>query len=342
MTIFPSEMTPRAECETAAQASPRRQNRSVASYEVYSLRLASDFPLPELILSGGQADVELRKSAKQLTATNPFMVWTAPSGEMWLSFYKLENKFLLRFSDIAEFAIDVRGSRIDCVRRDGVPETTFRHLLLDQVLPMVIQLRGGEALHSSAVVTPEGAIAFCGPTGSGKSTLAAIFCRAGDTLLTDDCLAISESGGELYAAPGYPGFRLWNEIAADFGWENRTKDCVAHYTSKRRVKQPDDAAGFPREAARLRAIYILEREDARDYMSIEEMSARDQMMGLLSYCFRLDTTNRARLAQQFRTMERYSRLVRVRRIRLPRNPQRIGDIRERILADTARAERLAV
>lgn len=341
MTITTSETSFRPACEASKQAWARSRNPLAAGYRVYGLRVASDFSLPELIPSKGPINIELRKSARQVTGTNPFMVWTAPSSEKWLLFYKLKDRFVLRFSDMAEFAIDFRGTRIECFRGEGVPETTFRHLLLDQVLPMVIELRGGEALHSSAVVTPQGAIAFCGPTGSGKSTLAAIFCRAGDTLLTDDCLAISESDGELYGAPGYPGFRLWDGIAADFGWENRANDCVAHYTSKRRVSQPNDAAGFPQAPARLRAVYILESEDARADISIEDLSARDQMMGMLSYCFRLDTTDGARLAQQFRTMERYSKLIAVRRIRLPQNPQRIANVRERILADFAGSKQRA-
>lgn len=340
--MYVSGIASRAESEKSAQATLRTRNVLAANYQIYGLRLASDFSLPELISSGDAIDIELRKSAEQFTATDPFMVWPAPSGETWLSFYKLKKKFVLRFSDMAEFAIDFQGTKIDCFCHEGVPEATFRHLLLDQVLPMVIQLRGGEALHSSAVVTPDGAIAFCGPTGSGKSTLAAIFCRAGDMLLSDDCLAISESGGELYGAPGYPGFRLWNDIAADFGWENRAKDCVAHYTSKRRVKNSEDAAEFPRRPVKLQAVYTLEREDDRDDMSIEGMSARDQMMGMLSYCFRLDITDRTRLAQQFRRIERYSKQVRLRKIRLPRSPQRIGDIRERILADASRAEQVTL
>lgn len=307
-----------------------------AIYRAYGLRLSCDFPLPELpedTHSGSDLQIRL---ATEMAASgkDEFMRWTTAAGEPWVSFYKNDERFVLRFAHTADFSISRAGDWIECVKCETVPWHTLRHLLLDQVLPMVMNLRGGEALHASAVITRDGAIAFCGRTGSGKSTMAAIFAEAGDPILTDDCLALSESRGTIFGAPGYRGLRLWNEVIDEFGWRMRASGGVAHYTSKRRICV-DDVWEFPSDPQALRAIYVLERDDAADAVGVEEMSMRDRMMGLLSYAFRLDTTDAERLAAQFKTLERYAGIVPVRKLRLPRNPQRLPGLRSKVLADLA-------
>ena len=119
--------------------------------------------------------------------------------------------------------IDKKGSEIICMPRPGIPEDTIQHLLLDQVIPLVINLRGGEALHASAILTPQGVIAFAGPAGSGKSTLAGSFLLSGYQHVSDDCLALSEKDQEIYAIPAYPGLRLWDDaLSYLFGREWRS------------------------------------------------------------------------------------------------------------------------
>ena len=84
----------------------------------------------------------------------------------------------------------------------------MRHLLLDQVMPLVLS-RDRLVLHASAVATPAGAAAFIGFTGAGKSTLAASLSAAGFPILSDDCLVIERDGRGFLARPFYPGARLW-------------------------------------------------------------------------------------------------------------------------------------
>jgi len=56
------------------------------------------------------------------------------------------------------------------------------------VLPFVLQALGSELLHASGVVTPSGALAFCGGSSAGKSTIAHRLTGRGHEPLADDAL----------------------------------------------------------------------------------------------------------------------------------------------------------
>ena len=85
------------------------------------------------------------------------------------------------------------------LRDDRVLATPFRErvegLVEDvywrSVLPLVLQSRGVQALHASAVVGPSGVVAICGRSGSGKSTTAFGLSRRGYRLWSDDALVVA-------------------------------------------------------------------------------------------------------------------------------------------------------
>ncbi len=106
------------------------------------------------------------------------------------------------------------------IPKPGIPEDTIQHLLLDQVIPLVINLRGGEALHASAVLTSYGVVAFAGPAGSDKSTVAGSLLKEGYPFVSDDCLTLLEKNQEIYTIPAYPGLRLWDDAREHLFGEN--------------------------------------------------------------------------------------------------------------------------
>jgi hypothetical protein len=65
-------------------------------------------------------------------------------------------------------------------------------------------MRGYEALHASAIVSPWGALAIAAPTGMGKTTLALELMRRGWPLLSDDVLALAPMPEGVLAYPGTP------------------------------------------------------------------------------------------------------------------------------------------
>ena len=262
---------------------------------------------------------------------------TLPDGTPWLTSARVEDGYLLRYVGIADFIVDSAGSAITCCHiESGVSTDTVRHLVLDQVFPMVLNRRGREALHATAIVIARGACAFSGPAGSGKSTLAASFFLAGFRALGDDCLPLVEQNGAIQVLPGYPGMRLWPDAIEGLSAESGTMP-VADYTSKRRALESPSAKDFPRQPIMLRRIYrVIRPKDGDPEITapvIEPIGPREAFIELVSCSFPLDIVDPEMLARHFRLMEKVVSTVPVRRLKVPNDLAALRAVREAVLAD---------
>jgi hypothetical protein len=89
----------------------------------------------------------------------------------------------------------------------GPPPPELAELLLGAPLLLALALRGTFCLHGSAVLAPEGVVAFLGESGAGKSTLARELVRCGMERIADDLLLV-RSGSPPVAIPRFPQPRL--------------------------------------------------------------------------------------------------------------------------------------
>jgi hypothetical protein len=175
-------------------------------------------------------------------------------GSIWLAFGKLETGYLLRFPELADFVVSADARTLRCYLRANCPPETIRHLLLNQVIPIVLSHLGNLVLHASACATPQGVMAFMGTTGMGKSTLAASFGLRGFAVLTDDCLLVEEQEERIITIPSYPGLRLWPDTVEALFKEVPPLQPLAHYTHKKRLLFDHKFFDGPRL---LSAIYVL-------------------------------------------------------------------------------------
>jgi hypothetical protein len=278
----------------------------VSEHVVYGLRLSSALALPELDLTteSGPPDVTVALAPGPLAAEGRLV-----RGSERLECHVLDAGFRLRFPERADFELDARGTRLVAAPLPGTSDEMLRHLLLDAVLPLVVHLRGGEALHATAVKTPRGVVAFLGESGAGKSTLAASFIDAGCELVCDDCLALARApDGAVLAVPGYEGLRLHDDTGM-----------------KRRIRR----GGLLGAPAPLAALYALERGP----LAVERLSPAEAFMALVAATYRLDPSDRARLEAQHRVLEAVVARVPVKRLRVPGDLAALDAVRAVVLAD---------
>jgi hypothetical protein len=315
----------------------------VFRYSVYGLDLASDTALPELdcfaaasAAAAHPIKVHLGVATRRDLGTAHWLLRSAlPGGDDLALCGKVEGGYLLRYVGAADFMVDRAGRELRCTRIEpGTSLQTLRHLLLDQVLPLVLNLLGCDVLHATAVETPAGVCAFIGPAGAGKSTLAASFAAAGYSTFCDDCLVVRRNGGIL-CTPGYPGVRLRNDSLAALGNLPLKAGAIADSISKHRLVI--DAGNFPSSPRRLIAIYRIGRQaDGEPGLStarIEPLRGREAFMEAVSSAYVLDVTEPTTLLRHFRFIEQLVAQVPIARLLLADDFTLLRSARHAILSE---------
>jgi hypothetical protein len=297
-------------------------------YKAFGLRISSDIPLPELPVSAADSEYDLALRFNGVAcddggATRWLTRIEASTREPWLCCGRTSRGYLLRFPGIADLLVAADARSIECTAAHvATDDPTLRHLVLDHVMPLVLKLRGWEALHATAVNIDGRVCALIGPSGIGKSTLAAAFLRAGYGVLSDDCLRLFLCDGRAYVAPSYPGVRLSDEGWAVFAEADSVAPPVGTFKAKRRWAPPRAFDSFSHAVRPLDCIYRLDRAAANDSgISIEPLTVRGAFMELVASTFRFDALDRGMLTAEFEIWAQVAQTVPVRRLVLD------GDLR---------------
>jgi hypothetical protein len=306
-------------------------------YFAYGLTIVTDLAFPELRAAPpGACDVRVRLAT---AADRPFVGGTWVFKTQRMACARTPAGYLIRFQDLADFALSTNGRDIVCGQTlESGDEVMLRHLVLDQILPLTFKLRGIEALHATAILTSSGVCAFLGPTGSGKSTVAAGFLKAGYPVMSDDCLPVFFRGDEPCAIPAYPGLRLCADAFAAFRENGDVVRPIGPHTAKQRWVPARAVDSFPTDAAPLKRIYRLVPGNQAPQLTgvgaakLERLTARETLMELVDETFRLDPTDEAMLAEEFRFWERVALAVPARRLRIGRDLSST-EAREQVLED---------
>ena len=308
-------------------------------YKAFGLRISSDIELPELppASAAGESDLLLRfngGASGASAATRWLTRLEASTREPWLCCGRTGGGYLLRFPGIADLLVADDGRSIECTAAQvAASDPTLRHLVLDHVMPLVLKLRGEEALHATAVNIGGKVCALIGPSGIGKSTLAAAFLRAGNDVLSDDCLRLLLCSGRVHVAPSYPGVRLSDEGWASFAEADEVAPPAGPFKMKRRWAPRHAFDSFSDAVQPLTCIYRLERADASRFGdSLEPLTVRRAFMELVASTFRFDALDRSMLSAEFEIWSQVASAVPVRRLVLDEDIRGVRT-RARILAD---------
>jgi hypothetical protein len=241
---------------------------------------------------------------------------------------RMNGGYLLLFPESAAFTVSGDGRKVIGWCPAGANGETFRHLLLDQVLPRVLAHSGRLVLHASAVRLDDRCVAFLADSGGGKSTLAARLHADGMALLADDGLVVRHDQKSVRVVPTYRSLRLWPDSVDSVFVERPATSAMAHYTSKRRVLlEPTcerDASPLP-----LAGLYVLRslsgNEDA--LVNIARLSQRDACIAIIANAFQLDATDLQRAAHTLAQAADVAKIVPAFRLSFPRDFTRLSEVR---------------
>jgi hypothetical protein len=302
-------------------------------YYVSGIVLASDVQLPTLAPNESTRDrtaevtFEIERSVPPTEGVEWFLDRLPPGfATPAMSTARFRDGYLLRFPDVAQFWVKRDGTRI--VAYDpGLPLDVIEQLLLDQVLPQALHLRGECSFHASSVAIDGAGVAFVGQSGDGKSTMAASLVPPG-VLLTDDCLAVRRSGGELLALPSYSSVRLRSDSAE----RNRSGEPLPLASSRTPWKHRLPLS-FATSPVPLRMIFLLQRGEA---ISIRACAPGEAFGELAKHVHRIDPSDRVGLQRELDVLADVTALVPVRRLTYPREFAVLDEVVRRVLEEARR------
>ena len=181
-------------------------------YALAGLSLASDLPLVGLLASdtGDLGDlVTIRITPVPKGLPHPIVQ------EEGVAFDG--HALLLDIPEVARFLIR-DGITIEVDPYPDSDPNDVRAFLLGSVFGTLCHQRGIVPLHSAAIDTAGGCVAFVGQSRAGKSTLAAALSGRGHQIIADDVSFLrSSTSGSILCWPGISRIRLWEDALLALG-----------------------------------------------------------------------------------------------------------------------------
>jgi hypothetical protein len=288
------------------------------TYRAFGISIASEIPLPPLPPARERPDVSIRSG--RVGAPRP------PASRTATTFRGSADEGVLVMQDVA--CVHVRdGQEVVVEPLDGAPEEAVRSMLLGPVLAILMSQRGLTTLHASAIVFDGQAVAFMGDAGWGKSTLAATFFRRGYPLVADDVVAIRFDGGRPRALPAVPQLKLTPRVVGALGEDPSRLPRVSPRTEKRlRAVQE----GFVTTPPVLSHVYVLAPGEPE---RIAPIASSEAAIELVRHSFGARSLQPTAPARYLRQAARLAEAVRVRRLGLPFELERLDAVADAVEAD---------
>ena len=237
----------------------------------------------------------------------------------------------IEWKDWLSLWISANGREVHYRVQDETYPTAFEAYIANFAISAALLLQGEETLHSTVIEFEDKGIGLLGGSGAGKSTLAAHLLGQGGELVTDDMLRITETDEMLFAEPGQPRIKLFEETARRHfpGGMNKGR---WNSVSEKFLFDTDDLTR-PRERSQLDALLWLAppEEDGPDDFSCRRLAGLELFQVLTGSTMnsKLQTPNR--LARQLRFTEWVAGNLPVYALRYPRHhdvfPQVVDAIR---------------
>ena len=258
-----------------------------------------------------------------------FLSTTMPDGTPWMTCYRRDSGYLVRFEALADFEISRDGMTLTSYASPGVSAQTIEHLYQNQAMPLALSLQKKLVLHGSAIEMDGRAIAFLAESGRGKSTLAASFSSNGYRFLTDDGLFIDRKKNQYFVRPGHPSIRLWDDSRTALVPVSTRPEPPVDYNAKSRFLAGDQFL-FGNIACQLGFVFFLGDGSSRD-VSITSISGQEVVIETIRHCFLLGVDEHEMLKDNFNQLADLSRLPIFFKLDYPRRYDILDRVRDAVV-----------
>jgi hypothetical protein len=244
------------------------------------------FALPRLIVADSASPPEVLPDDSESNVE----VWRDHDATICAYGYSARGAYWLYFPGLANYRFtgtgDVIAVAYPSARQEWIDDTFYR-----SVLPLVLQVRGSEVLHASAILTEQGVVAFCATSETGKSTIAYGLSRRGYLIWSDDAVVFDSSKSVVSTIPLPFQVRLRPTSAAYFGQQQ-----AVSYTLGDGYGTNDSPHTQPAPLTALWALKQMPPSSTSDTVTIRQLTSAEAYAGMLphAYCFSLQNQERKR------------------------------------------------
>ena len=282
---------------------------------------------------------EIEEPREQLPRKEPaFNEWPQKGGTFHPVFYRLGERFLIRFSGLGDFVVSKNADKINATPVPGVSHGLLKEAYHNLVFPLALSQQKRLVFHASAVEIDHSSVVFIANSGAGKSTLATNFATNGYRFLADDCVWLHKHASGFQVMPGHPSLRIWEDSFETLKSSLTDIGATKSYNGKWQLglSQTGISAGFHcAEPRALKNIYFL-KPNSNNEIQIKSLTTQQAVVGLLSHRFLLDFTSKPALSTDIKDISALARASACFQLSIPRAFDALPDIRSRIIAHTRR------
>lgn len=247
------------------------------SYNAYNLRIRSDFPLPQLLVSdcdpdNGSAisgDVFINLQVNSGLHTDP------PGKEN--AYWEISRKSaLLIIRGLGTFHVR-QGREITIQPASHFDEQMIQAVIINAIMAIVLFQRKILALHASSVRINDAAIAFLGTSGAGKSLIAGALVARGHCLITEDMAPLDLIPAPPRIYPGYPMIRMKLQDASILGLSDQCNELLHSRDQRCQCFVRDSFTTLPYP---LKYIFVLAVNERR---KIQRLTTKESFMELIRH-----------------------------------------------------------
>jgi hypothetical protein len=319
-------------------------------YRAYGLTVFSEFPIPSLSpVAEGPANFDIHFEIghaprwalhalalpgnrlptrhRHEPGTNVQFALTEHGGR---EFYEL------CYADGTRFVLDGRATRVWGEAGPGLTDHDVLVYFLGPIMGFVMRQRGKLALHASAVVFGDRAVAIMGPAGCGKSTTAAALALRGWPVLSEDVCALEIQEEKSQVLPSYPRICLWPDSVNMLFRSPEALPLIVSGWNKRFLPLDGTQAKFSAESVPLGTVYLFSsRCQEGRAPRIETISRKDALLQMTQNTYMNYLLGKEQRGAEFDAIARLLSQIKVRRVVPHSDPAKIPAMCELLEMDAA-------
>lgn len=253
-------------------------------YEVYGLKIKTDFEIPELLKSN-----DVNYEINICTGITPINV--LKSIEQGINIYLNYKEIWFNIKYVGTFLI-YNGNTIIVDKDKNADIEDIKAYLLGTALGMILFQRNTLAIHGGTIVINNKTLTIIGEPGAGKSTLTTALRLNNHLFMADDVSVINDN---FMMNSSYPQQKLCKDTMLKLGYSLNQFKKIDDDREKYKIPVKEDFVSRPVKIGAICEIKIGDNSK----VEIEEINGKEKLLILLNNIYRIELIKKSGIQPEY-------------------------------------------